>query len=153
MATLAMHRLRMTRVVEYLRTHLDSPPAHAALARMMGVSPRQFDRVFARLLGETPRAFLRRLKLERAARDLATTGGPILEIALDAGFECHESFTRGFARHFGQSPSAYRALAQVRLLPADRRKFWSVVLAGGLRRHLEGAGVQGICAAANDQTI
>jgi AraC family transcriptional regulator len=136
--TLAKRRPHIARVVSHLQTPSDASLSHAALARMGGLSARQLDRVFERLVGETPRAFARRLRLEQAARDVATSTRSILAIALDTGFESHESFTRAFARHFGRSPSACRELAQVSLLPANRRDFWNLVLAGNLRRHIEG---------------
>ena len=52
---------------------------------------------------------VRRLRLERAARSLKQTGEPVTQIALAAGFETHESFTRAFGAMFDVSPSNYRA--------------------------------------------
>jgi AraC family transcriptional regulator len=41
--------------------------------------------------------------------DLKQPGEPVTQIALDAGFAAHESFTRAFGNMFGTSPSNYRA--------------------------------------------
>jgi AraC family transcriptional regulator len=62
----------------------------------------------AAFVGETLKEYVRRLRLERAARNLKQLDGPIIEIALQAGFEAHESFTRAFGDMFGISPSEYR---------------------------------------------
>lgn len=136
-ATLEAHDPRLARLLAHLRAHLDEPLEIEALARLAGVSPRQLDRLFMRLFGENPRACLRRLRLERAARQLRTTRRRILAIALDAGYDSHESFTRSFARRFGHNPSDYRRLPQATLQPQARGEFWRLALAGGLRRHVE----------------
>jgi AraC family transcriptional regulator len=47
--------------------------------------------------------------LERAAHQLRHTGQQITEIALDAGYQTLESFTRAFHHMFSQSPSEFRA--------------------------------------------
>jgi AraC family transcriptional regulator len=112
----------------------------ADLARLAGVSPRQLDRLFLRLFGESPRACLRRLRLERAARELRTTRRRILSVALDAGFSSHESFTRSFARRFGCSPAEFRRRPGASLQPRDRHEIWRLALAAGLRRHVEKPG-------------
>ena len=127
----------MARLLAHLRTHLDEPLEFGTLARLAGVSQRQGDRLFSRLFGESPRACVRRLRLERAALELRCTRRRVLAIALDAGFESHESFTRSFSRRFGHNPSAYRRLTPASLQPRDRREFWRLALAGGLRRHVE----------------
>lgn len=140
-ATLEAHDPRLGRLLAYLKNHLDEPLEIEALARLAGVSPRSLDRLFDRLFGESPRACLRRLRLERAARQLRTTRRRILVIALDAGYVSHESFTRGFARRFGHNPADYRRLPGATLQPRDRGEFWRLALAGGLRRHVEHHGL------------
>jgi len=127
----------MARLLEYLRCHLDEPLKIDALARIGGVSPRQVDRLFVRLFGESSRACLRRLRVERAARQLRATSAPILAIALDAGFDSHESFTRSFSRHFGRNPSVFRELPRANLQPQSRQAYWTLVFAGGLRSYVE----------------
>ena len=127
----------MASLLVYLRTHLDEQLDLEWLARLAGVSPRQTDRLFARLFGESLRACLRRLRLERAALQLRSSRRRVLAIALDAGFESHESFTRSFSRRFGHNPSAYRRLPYANLQPQDRREYWQLAFTGGLRQHIE----------------
>jgi transcriptional regulator GlxA family with amidase domain len=127
----------MVRLLGYLHAHLNEPLKMAALAQIARVSPRQVDRLFVRMFGESLRACLRRLRLERAARQLRSTRRRVLAVALDAGFDSHESFTRSFSRYFGHNPSAYRRLAVANLQPRNRDAYWRLALAGGLRRHVE----------------
>jgi len=79
-----------------------------ALAARAGWSPFHFHRAFRKIIGETPKQYMLRLRLERAAARLATGSDPVLSIAADAGFASHEVFTRAFRRHFGVTPSTYR---------------------------------------------
>jgi AraC family transcriptional regulator len=89
-----------------------------AMTAATGVSRYQAARAFARLAGESPKAYTLRLRLERAAATLSATDARVLDIALDAGFTSHEVFTRAFTRHFGRTPTAYRATVSV--VPATR---------------------------------
>ena len=52
---------------------------------------------------------VRRLRLERAALRLKFPEQTVTEIALDAGYESHEAFTRAFHAMFGMPPSQFRA--------------------------------------------
>jgi AraC family transcriptional regulator len=79
-----------------------------ALARKAALSPFHFHRVFRGMLGETPLELQRRLRLERAAFRLAHDEEPVTRIALEAGYETHESFTRAFRAAYGRSPSEFR---------------------------------------------
>jgi AraC-like DNA-binding protein len=78
------------------------------MARAAGWSRRQFHRLALRLTGETPVAHQRRLRLDRAGMLLLRSGSTILAIALEVGFESHETFTRAFRRRFGVTPSTFR---------------------------------------------
>ena len=78
------------------------------LAAETGQSPFHAHRTLRAVLGETPKQFTLRLRVDRAAAALISSTAPILEIALDYGFESHEAFCRAFRRRFRMSPSAYR---------------------------------------------
>jgi AraC family transcriptional regulator len=80
----------------------------ADLAREAGASTSTFQRAFSRIVGESPKQYTRRLQLERAALALLGSDASVLDVALDAGFESHEGFTRVFSRHFGTAPSEFR---------------------------------------------
>jgi AraC family transcriptional regulator len=60
------------------------------------------------MVGESVRAHVRRLRLERAAGRLITGEDPVIRIALDAGYESHAAFTRAFSAMTGLSPTDYR---------------------------------------------
>lgn len=96
---------------------LDDEIDLAALAERFGYSPFHFHRVFTREVGETPKAHVARLRLEKALLLVAVTGATILDIALTVGFHNHETFTRAFKRQFGTTPRELRARAR----RADRR--------------------------------
>ncbi len=64
------------------------------------------------MVGETPKQYTLRLRLERAVARLITSGDAVLDIALALGLNSHEVFTRAFRRRFGCTPAADRALSQ-----------------------------------------
>ena len=98
----------LRRVVDRLDEALDLQ----ALAEPACMAPLHFHRVFRGLVGETPLQLHRRLRLERAAWRLARDPDTnVLRIALDAGYDTHESFTRAFRDAFGRTPSEHRSLA------------------------------------------
>ncbi len=99
---------RIVRTLVYIQEHLDDALELDQVASVAAFSSFHFHRIFRGLVGETMKEYVRRLRLERAARDLKRLDEPITQIALQAGFEAHESFTRAFGDMFGQSPSAYR---------------------------------------------
>ncbi len=103
------YRERIVRTLLYIRRHLDDDLDLDRLAAVAAFSSFHFHRIFRGMVGETLKEHIRRLRLERAARDLKQTREPIVQIALQAGFETHESFTRAFSDMFETSPSAYRA--------------------------------------------
>src|SRR5688572_3154846 len=97
-------------ILQLLRTvrDADGDVSLEALAAKAGWSAFHFHRSFRRIVGETPKQYMLRLRLERAAARLATGSEPVVSIAADAGFASHEVFTRAFGRQFGLTPSADR---------------------------------------------
>lgn len=84
------------------------------LADRAHLSRFHFDRVITAVAGESPSALRRRLLLERAAYQLASTSSTILDIAIEAGFGSHEAFTRAFSRAYGLAPKVWRQRASHR---------------------------------------
>ena len=79
-----------------------------ALARVAGVSPFHFIRVFRATFGETPHRYLQRRRVERAMALLRETDRSVTDICLDVGFTSLPTFSRTFREIVGVSPAAYR---------------------------------------------
>jgi AraC-like DNA-binding protein len=85
------------------------PLAVSDLARVAGLSPAHFSRVFRRAFGESPHAYLLTRRLERAAAMLRTTDHTVADICVAVGLSSVGSFTTTFSRVYGRPPTAYRA--------------------------------------------
>lgn len=109
LATWDDYQQRVGRAVQHIERHLDDELSLAELAEIGNFSPCHFHRVFRALTGEGVAEQVRRLRLERAAARLRNTSRSVLEIALEAGYQAHESFTRAFEAAFHTPPSHYRA--------------------------------------------
>lgn len=94
--------------VERVAGNLDQALNLTELSLIANLSPLHFHRIFRGMLGETPLELHRRLRLERAAYQLATLEAPVTVIAFDAGFETHEAFTRAFQTVYSFAPTQFR---------------------------------------------
>lgn len=102
----------------YIEKNLGGDLSLEALARRAGLSPYQFHRQFRARVGEPPKRYVRRLRLERAAAWLKLSSCHVTEVALGAGYATHEAFTRAFRARFGVSPLRFRAALAKREVPA-----------------------------------
>jgi AraC family transcriptional regulator len=96
------------RAVELVARHLDQALDLETIAREACLSPFHFHRIFRGMVGETPLELARRLRLERAAWQLAKSDRAVTAVAFDAGYEAHEAFTRAFRTAYATSPSGFR---------------------------------------------
>jgi len=108
-STQKLYEERLLRVLVFIQRHLDADLSLEELARVAHFSPYHFHRLFRGMVGESLQEHIRRLRLERAALQLKRTDRRVLEIALEAGFGTHESFTRAFRAVLGCSPSEFRS--------------------------------------------
>lgn len=99
---------RIRRVEDHIRENLDEPLPLDRLAAIACFSPFHFHRIFRGIAGESVQEHVRRLRLERAARRLKYGNPLIVDVAIEAGYESHEAFTRAFRDLFGVAPSQWR---------------------------------------------
>ena len=101
---------RIMEVVNYIHRHISEPLDRETLAEVAGFSVPHFHRVFTAHVGESAISYVRRLRLERAARKLRMGAVDITEVALAAGYDTHAAFSKAFKQQFGLSPSEFRQL-------------------------------------------
>ncbi len=80
------------------------------VASLVGYSSAQIRRLCLFAVGETAHSFTARLRLERAAGQLAVEQRHIAGVVSEAGFLAREAFSRAFAAHFGCAPAEFRML-------------------------------------------
>lgn len=105
----AATRKRYATVLAYIDAHLETALDIDRLADVACVSKFHFQRQFSALFGLSVGAYIVRLRLRRAAWQLAFRPQVrIGDIAAQAGYENAESFARAFRQHSGLSPSEFR---------------------------------------------
>jgi AraC family transcriptional regulator len=108
---------RIRRVLRFVQEHLDETLTPERLAGVANFSVYHFHRIFSGLTGESLGSHVRRLRLERAAGTLRRTDREVIDVALEAGYDAHEPFTRAFRSHFGVPPSTYRKIDEPIVFP------------------------------------
>jgi AraC family transcriptional regulator len=97
---------------EQIHVGLGARPSLSGLAESVGVHPVTLARAFRRAFGCTVGEYVRSLRIERAAHQLAQTERSLAEIALEAGFSDQSHFSNLFRRHTGLSPFKYRRVVR-----------------------------------------
>ena len=97
-------------MLEHIHTHYPDDLPLGDIATAAGVGERECERVFRRLIGVTPKQYLIKYRVSRAAALL--TERPelgISDVAEQCGFNCASVFSRTFREYCGVSPREYRA--------------------------------------------
>lgn len=95
---------------ELLHARFADPIRISEVAAAVGVHPAHLARGFRTHFRLSMGSYLRRLRLDWAARELARSDVSLAAVALAAGFADQSHFTRFFRRHTGLTPSAYRRM-------------------------------------------
>ena len=95
-------------VRHYMQENLERRITLEQIASYTGYSPSHFSLLFKQQTGESPLAYLNRLKIERARQLLKTTDMRINQICHKIGFDDSYYFSRLFKQQVGVSPKQYR---------------------------------------------
>lgn len=103
--------VRVKAVLLSMEQHVTDCLSIAQLARQVGLSRRQLERLFREKAGMSPARAYNRVRLAHAKSLVTNTDASMLEIALEAGFESASHFSRTFKKFHGQTPSELRTSA------------------------------------------
>lgn len=106
--TVAIDDEDLRAVLKYIRENAQYSLQIADLLKVRSMSRRRLELKFRQLLGTTPAAEIRRIRLERAKRLLGDSDLTIVEISHRVGFEHAEVLARNFRKEFGMTPGDYR---------------------------------------------
>jgi AraC family transcriptional regulator len=93
---------------ELLHAQFPEALTHDQLAQAVGVHPVYLAHEFRRYYQCTIGQYVRRLRIEHASRQLASSAASLAEIALAAGFCDQSHFSRVFKRLTGMTPAHFR---------------------------------------------
>jgi AraC family transcriptional regulator len=99
---------RSRRVIAYIEANLFRTIRVPELAQLVGLSAAHFCRAFKCTFSASPRAYLRRRRIELAQGLMLTTREPLSSIALKCGMCDQAHFTRSFHRIVGETPHLWR---------------------------------------------
>lgn len=97
-----------------LLAHLAQAPCAGldTASNALHYSKYHLHRLFSQAAGMPIQEYLRRARLTQAARLLVKTNRPILEIALDCGYESQQAFSVAFKRAYHCAPAHFRRRGQ-----------------------------------------
>lgn len=98
----------INRAVAFMRANIDMAVSLECIAQAANCSPSHLIRQFRISLGMPPHQYLMMMRIRHAQHLLATTCGPIAQIAFECGFSHQEHLTRMFRRALDTTPGAYR---------------------------------------------
>jgi AraC family transcriptional regulator len=109
MSKASAYAARFNRVLDYIDKHLGEALNVELLSRVANLSKFHFHRQFSEYTGIGVFNYVQLMRLKRASYRLVFNKlEKVADIALDAGFENPESFSRAFKKTFGQTPSGFR---------------------------------------------
>lgn len=92
------------------------------IAEHVKLSAYYLERLFKQETGETPRMYLEKVRVDRAAHLLRCSDKPNLDICYETGFRTPSNFYQAFRRRHQCSPGEYRAQGAPIVREAARRK-------------------------------
>jgi AraC-like DNA-binding protein len=104
---MGFHEDIIRRAISFAEANLKEKIQVNDIARAANCSQFHFTRLFTKITGASPAAYLRTRRLEMAASEIMA-GRDILEAAVDYRFGSQGAFTRSFKRHFRATPGTYK---------------------------------------------
>ena len=105
-----------------MQRHIENPLTLPDIARRIGLSSRQLERLVLRHAGQSPLRLYMQLRVERARELLIYSDRSVIDVAVQAGFSSTSHFAVWYKRIYGARPSEMRGGApdRARIAAAGR---------------------------------
>ncbi|RUX47511.1 GlxA family transcriptional regulator [Mesorhizobium sp. M4A.F.Ca.ET.050.02.1.1] len=100
---------KVAETISLMEQHIEDPLPLRDLAKCVGLSRRQIERLFERYVSCSPMRYYLRLRLELAERLIEQTNMSMVEIAVACGFASSSHFSKCFREVFGRAPRTFRS--------------------------------------------
>ena len=106
---------KLSRVIQMMEQNIEEPISPAILARDVGMSTRQLERLFRRYLSRSPKRYYMELRLQKARNLLMQTDMTVINVALACGFASPSHFSKCYRSHYNTTPYRERGTQASRL--------------------------------------
>jgi transcriptional regulator GlxA family with amidase domain len=102
---------KLSKVIQMMEINIEEPISPSVLAKDVGMSTRQLERLFRRYLDRSPKRYYMELRLQKARNLLMQTDMSVINVALACGFASPSHFSKCYRNHFSNTPYRERGSA------------------------------------------
>ena len=95
---------KLSQVIQKMEQNIEEPISPSTLARDVGMSTRQLERLFRRYLNRSPKRYYMELRLQKARNLLMQTDMSVINVALACGFASPSHFSKCYRAHYDTTP-------------------------------------------------
>ena len=95
---------KLSKVIQMMEINIEEPISPSILAKEVGMSTRQLERLFRRYLDRSPKRYYMELRLQKARNLLMQTDMSVINVALACGFASPSHFSKCYRAHYDTTP-------------------------------------------------
>lgn len=95
---------KLSKVIQMMEINIEEPISPSILAKDVGMSTRQLERLFRRYLDRSPKRYYMELRLQKARNLLMQTDMSVINVALACGFASPSHFSKCYRAHYDNTP-------------------------------------------------
>ncbi len=106
---------KLSSVIQMMESNIEEPKSPSILAKEVGMSTRQLERLFRRYLNRSPKRYYMELRLQKARNLLMQTDMSVINVALACGFASPSHFSKCYRAQYNTTPYRERGAHSTRL--------------------------------------